>query len=97
MLSQPRPAPKPVSEPPLSRLSHFVYNAGGTTTGGGDGDDRGDAAGQERQGTLGKEGGGVLARAVSDFGGTGGMETGFLCSLSHTSSAKPGKWLERCN
>lgn len=27
MLSQPRPAPKPPSEPPLARLSHFVYNA----------------------------------------------------------------------
>jgi hypothetical protein len=27
MLSQPRPAPKPLSEPPLARLSHFVYNA----------------------------------------------------------------------
>jgi len=75
MLSQPRPAPKPVSEPPLSRLSHFVYNAGGNTGGGND--DHGDAAGQERQGTQGKEGGGVLARAVSDFGGTGETETGF--------------------
>lgn len=29
MLSQPRPAPKPISEPPLSRLSHFVYNPSG--------------------------------------------------------------------
>jgi hypothetical protein len=27
MLSQPRPAPKPLSELPLARLSHFVYNA----------------------------------------------------------------------
>jgi hypothetical protein len=38
MLSQPRPAPK-LAEPPLARLSHFVYNGdGGNSRAGGAGD-----------------------------------------------------------
>lgn len=42
MLSQPRPAPK-VAEPPLARLSHFVYNDNGAGLDG----DRADGAGDE--------------------------------------------------
>ena len=60
MLSQPRPAPKPVSEPPLSRLSHFVYNGGG---GGADTFNRGPGGKEDADG--------VVPRAHSDVGGLG--------------------------
>lgn len=60
MLSQPRPAPKPISEPPLSRLSHFVYNA--SSMGNGHQGPPGAADGGEH---------GVVPRSLSDSGGLG--------------------------
>ena len=63
MLSQPRPAPKPASEPPLSRLSHYIYNGNGNQ-GGGDGQQNGSGLDDQLAG-------GLVAGGAAELGASG--------------------------